>query len=292
MGIFDIQTANTPTHQQNELMRINNLSLTLNGFDVLKNVNASITDIASHGQIIGIVGPSGVGKTKLFECISGLRTAEDTNVKNTNKFSGEVVILDKDSKLVSVTPGRVGVVMQQYPLFEWRTVEGNLMVALEGKNLKKEEKHFRVNEILKKFQMQDRAKLYPCNLSGGQRQRVAIAQQLLCSGHFLLMDEPFSGLDVLMIKEVLSVIKEVADMHEYNTIIIVSHDIQSTASIADTLWIMGRDRDKDNKIIPGAYIKKTINMIELGLAYRPDIKAIPAFRDLLIEIEEKIFPIL
>lgn len=288
-----------PATGPRELLRINDLNLGIKGFDILKGVNASIIDRVTpgetRGQIVGILGPSGVGKTKLFECISGIRTAEDTGTDGGSKHTGEVLILDRDdveSHLVPVKPGRVGVVMQQYPLFEWRTVNGNLMVALEGTKLSKEEKQHRVNEILKKFQMQDRAKMYPCNLSGGQRQRVAIAQQLLSSGHFLLMDEPFSGLDVIMIKEVLSVIKQVADTHEYNTIIVVSHDIESTASIADTLWIMGRDRDRDNKIIPGARVKHVIDMVDRGLAYQPAIKSMPAFRELRLEIEEKIFPTL
>ena len=65
------------------------------------------------------------------------------------------------------------------------------------------------------------------------------------------MDEPFSGLDINMVAKVSSLIVEVANMHELNTVILVSHDIISTAAISDTLWVMGRDRDEQNNIIPG-----------------------------------------
>jgi polar amino acid transport system ATP-binding protein/sulfate transport system ATP-binding protein len=280
------------------LLKIKNLNLTMGGNPILKNVNAEIIDRitpgTTRGQIVGILGPSGVGKTKLFECISGLRTPEDTGSREGFAHTGSVTLLDRDdddAPLVPVKPGKVGVVMQQYPLFDWRTVRGNLMVALEGKKMDKKQKLDRIAAMLDKFQLGDKGDHYPSQLSGGQRQRIAIAQQLLSAGHFLLMDEPFSGLDILMIKEVLSVIQQVADMHEYNTIIVVSHDIESTASIADTLWVMGRDRDERGKVVPGAYVKKTFDLVEMGLAYRPDIKSMPGFRDLRLDIE-RIFPTL
>ena len=162
-----------------ELLKIENLNLTLgksndNKTDILKNVNATIYDRIvpgeTRGQIVGILGPSGVGKTKLFECISGLRLAADTNADSKfNKQEGSVHILDRnESGLVPVEPGRVGVVMQQYPLFEWRTVGGNLMVALEGKKLSKEEKLAKVHDILKNFKMEDKFSVYPNSLSGAK----------------------------------------------------------------------------------------------------------------------------
>ncbi len=102
--------------------------------------------------------------------------------------------------------------------------------------------------MLDRFNLRKQAALYPAQLSGGQKQRAAIAQQLLCSDHFLLLDEPFSGLDVIMIEKVSEMIVEIACTHELNTVIIVSHDIVSTAAIADTLWLMGRDRDANGNI--------------------------------------------
>ena len=141
--------------------------------------------------------------------------------------------------------------------------------------------------MLGRFGLQDRTSLYPEQLSGGQRQRVAIAQQLLCSEHFLLMDEPFSGLDPIMKDKVCELITEVASAHELNTIIVVSHDISATISIADTLWLMGRDIGADGKIIPGAKLKYVYDLAEKGLAWHPDIQLMPRFSDLVREVKEK-----
>ena len=132
----------------------------------------------------------------------------------------------------------------------------------------------------------DQIRKYPAELSGGQRQRVAIAQQLLCSEHFLLMDEPFSGLDILMIERVCQMLKEISCAHEHNTIVVVSHDIHATACIADTLWVMGRDRDAQGNIIPGAFIKYSFDLCERGLAWSKDIKKNPDFMKLINEIRD------
>src|SRR5204862_7161014 len=118
---------------------------------------------------------------------------------------------------------------------------------------------------LQRFTLEARAGLYPCQLSGGQRQRVAIAQQFLCSEHFVLMDEPFSGLDLIAVDKVSTMIREVANSDEMNTVIVVTHDIQAAVTVADTIWLLGRDRDAEGKIIPGARVKATYYLVERGL---------------------------
>ena len=99
--------------------------------------------------------------------------------------------------------------------------------------------------LLKEFELEDKFNLYPAQLSGGQRQRCAIIQQILCSEHFLLMDEPFSGLDLLMLEKTCELITKVADMDDLNTIIVVTHDVTAACSVADHLWLMGRDSRRE-----------------------------------------------
>jgi ABC-type nitrate/sulfonate/bicarbonate transport system ATPase subunit len=259
------------------LLKIENVSLSFDDKVILKDVNAEICDIVrpgmTQGQIIGFLGPSGVGKTKLFEIMAGL-------LKPT---SGQVLI-GKSQKPTS--PGLMGVVQQNYPLFNHRTVLSNLEVAARKTIAGSQERKKRIYAILDRFGLRPQANLYPAQLSGGQKQRIAIAQQLLCSENFLLMDEPFSGLDINMVEEVSEMISEIANANELNTIIIVSHDIVSTAAIADTLWLMGRDRDAENNPIPGARIKHSFNLIDRGLAWRPDIKKLPAFTQLINEVRD------
>jgi len=265
-------------HTENEcILKIDNVSLVLGENVILRNVNAEICDIVrpgmTQGQVVGFLGPSGVGKTKLFEIMAGLL----------RPTSGEVYagVAQKP-----VTAGTMGVVQQNYPLFNHRTVMGNLEVAAKKNIRDAKKRQERIYDILDRFKLRQHAQTYPAQLSGGQKQRIAIAQQLLCSENFLLMDEPFSGLDINMVEEVSEMIIEIANGNELNTIIVVSHDIVSTSAIADTLWIMGRDRDTHNNIVPGAKIKHTFDLTSRNLAWRPDIRKLPAFNELINEVRD------
>lgn len=275
------------------ILKVENVSLQYGKTPILKDINIDVKNIVrpgmSQGQIIGLLGPSGIGKTKLFELLSGIMPFD------CHEYPGDRVAERMDrlahgsikigAELEPVKIGKVGVIQQSYPLFEHRTVLGNLEVAAKVKYKNKKEREDRINDILERFDLSNRKSFYPGQLSGGQKQRVAIAQQILCSNNFLLMDEPFSGLDPNMVKKVSNLIVEVANMHELNTIIIVSHDIPSTAAISDTLWVMGRDRNPAGEIIPGAKIKYEYDLIERNLAWHPEIKKMPAFHSLCDELD-------
>jgi polar amino acid transport system ATP-binding protein/sulfate transport system ATP-binding protein len=252
------------------LLRIENVSLTYGNRQILKNVNGEIKNNVGHGQVVGLLGPSGIGKTQLFRILSGLQ----------KPTTGTVRITEKN---IEVTPGSVGVVAQNYPLFAHRTVISNLLLA--GRNRKDTPEKARI--FLERFDLKAQTHLYPSQLSGGQRQRIAIIQQLLCSEHFLLMDEPFSGLDPLMIDEICTLITEVANLHELNTIIVITHDHRAAIKVSDILWLMGRDRDENNKAIPGAYIKHTYDLVENGLAWQTDLSSSPVFTSFAKMIKEQ-----
>lgn len=281
------------TYEKKEtILKVENVSLKLGGNQILKDINIDIKNVVrpgmSQGQIIGFLGPSGIGKTKFFEMLSGIipiefETEPSEEIKNKkNKISvGKISI---GQKLEPVKIGSVGVIQQNYPLFEHRTIYGNLDISAMVKYKDKKERGDRINDILHRFDLDKRKDFYPIQLSGGQRQRAAIAQQILCSNNFLLMDEPFSGLDPIMISKVSNLIVEVANMHELNTIIIVSHDILSTTAISDTLWVMGRDRNENGEVIPGAKIKYEYDLIQKGLAWRPNIESVPEFNSLCNEL--------
>jgi ABC-type nitrate/sulfonate/bicarbonate transport system ATPase subunit len=246
---------------------------------VLYNVNAAIKDIirpgVTQGQVVGFLGPSGIGKTQLFKIIAGLQPPT----------AGQVLV---NSTGIPVKAGMVGVVSQSYLLFEHRRVLGNLVIAGRRAGLTKAQAKEKAMTYLERFKLADRANHWPCQLSGGQRQRVAILQQMMCSEHFLLMDEPFSGLDVLMLEEVISLIREVASGHDLNTIIVVTHDVTAATAVSDTLWLMGRDRDpQTQEKLPGAHIVETINLIDMGLAWQPDIIETPDFLTTVRDIKKR-----
>lgn len=261
-----------------QIMTIKDVHLSFGDNVVLRSVNATIENIVrpdmQQGQVVALLGPSGIGKTQLFRIMTGLEVPGGT-------ISGAVTLG------VNNTPtrqGLVGVVQQSYPLFPNRTVLGNLLVAGSTTKMSNKEALVKALGLLQEFDLANRSDLYPSQLSGGQRQRLAIAQQLMCSEHLILMDEPFSGLDPLMVDRVVGFIQKISVMHEFNTTIVVTHDISTALTVADKVWVLGRDRKPDGTIVPGAYIKHEYDLIKLGLAWHPDIRLMPEFRDLTNEI--------
>jgi ABC-type nitrate/sulfonate/bicarbonate transport system ATPase subunit len=260
---------------KNTILKVEQVSLNLGGNQILRDVNVEIKDVVrpgvSQGQIVGFLGPSGIGKTKFFEIMAGIIPPD----------TGQVLMGDP---LTPAKIGRMGVVQQSYPLFKHRTVMGNLLVAAARKGIPSAERKDKIVSLLTEFGLEKQINHYPAELSGGQRQRVAIAQQLLCSDNFLLLDEPFSGLDILMIQRVSEMLKSIALMHEHNTIIVVSHDIEATAAIADTLWVMGRERNEQGEPIPGSRIKHTFNLMDRGLAWQENVMDRRDFHELVDEV--------
>ena len=260
------------------LLKVDHVSLSYDDKVILRDVNAEIRDIVradcTQGQVVGFLGPSGIGKTQLFRIIAGLN----------QPTSGQVLV---NSTLTPVKAGMVGVVAQNYPLFENRTIFSNLILAAKQIEKNNDAAHEKVLKYLKRLDMLDCSQLYPAQISGGQRQRIAIAQQLLCSEHFLLMDEPFSGLDLVMEDKVCELINEIACLDELNTIIVVTHDVTAAATVADHLWLMGRDRDASGNIIPGARIQETYDLIERDLCWHAGITNSSKFLEFVREVKER-----
>lgn len=250
------------------LLTIDRVSLSYGDKIVLREVNAEVKEIVRNntkGQVVGFLGPSGMGKTQLFRILSGL-----------NKPTSGIVRLNGCPE--SVCAGEVGVVAQNYPLFNHRTVLSNL--TLSGSRDK-------ALEYLEEFELADKAYCYPMQLSGGQRQRVAIIQQILCSDHFLLMDEPFSGLDMVMLEKTAAVVQKIANLDALNTVILATHDITTAASVADHLWLLGREKDSAGNFVPGARIVETYDLVERGLCWEPGIVTKPEFMSFVAEVKNR-----
>ncbi|HMZ79738.1 MAG TPA: ATP-binding cassette domain-containing protein, partial [Acidobacteriota bacterium] len=127
-------------------------------------------------------------------------------------------------------------------------------------------------------------------LSGGQRQRVAILQQLMIDRYFIILDEPFSGLDPISIASVLRLITQVASQHELNTFILITHDVTSALSISDHVYLIGRERDAEGDPLPGARVIKTYDLIAEKIAYEPEVEDLPRFAEIRREIKLVEFP--
>lgn len=257
------------------LLKIENVDYTADGgFRILSGVNAEIrrieSDCGTHGCVVGFLGLSGSGKTTLFRLIAGLD----------HPTGGKITLNGFDRP---VHPGEVGVVAQSYPLFDSQTVFANLI--LSAKKVDPKTANDRVMELVVDFGMEKFLHSYPAQLSGGQRQRVAIIQQLLCSEHFLLMDEPFSGLDIVMEGKTLQVIQKVASKQDM-VIIVVTHDITAACAVADHLWVLGGvEYDAAGKRTRGSRIVKEFNLLDQGLCWNPDIIEQPVFLEFVRDVK-------
>ena len=237
---------------------------------ILREINFCIKNIIRpgllQGQVVSLIGRSGIGKTQLFKLLSGLQAPT----------SGQITIYDNKP----VKAGDMGVIFQNYYLFEWRTVYQSLMLAAKkNRQLTGKEKQT-IDQYADQFQLTGHLNLYPQQLSGGQRQRASIIQQLLKGSDFLLLDEPFSGLDVCVLDKVVELLIDVSLTDELKTLIIVSHDIVTTVAISDTVFILGIEPGKQ-----GSTIKKEIDLVERDLAWKKDIKKEKAFIDTVEEIK-------
>lgn len=243
-------------------------------FPVLNNVSMTVRDIKDKPQVLSVLGPSGCGKTTLMRLIAGLDKPD----------SGLILRSGKDGKLCPIQVGDVGVVFQRYPLFDDRTVLQNLMEPAQNGGLSKQAAKEKALQYLEEFNLSEQAKSYPLQLSGGQRQRVAISQQLIQDRHYIILDEPFSGLDPNNTLNVINLITRVANQHTKNTFIIVTHDITSALIVSDHIYLIGRTKNEGGRIV------KEYDLIKEDLAYRPNIEDLPRFAELRKEIRYVEFP--
>lgn len=250
---------------QNTLLYVENLSVAYGEKVVIKDVSFVEKDVTREGsvtgQVIAVVGRSGRGKSTLFRALTGL-------IKPT---TGKILIADvatgveNDAK--EVHEGDVGFVDQKYTLFRNKTIYQALMFAMRHKDFSKEEKHNTITKYLQEWGLEKAKDQYPCELSGGQRQRTAIIEQILCSGHYMVLDEPFSGLDIGNIEDVKKAFSLITSLHEFNTIIYSTHDIELAVELADSIYVIGYPTI-DGKTADYGTIVKHVDMKERKLAWK------------------------
>ena len=199
---------------------------------VLKDINLSIDD----GELVCLLGPSGCGKTTLLRLIAGLD----------QPTSGEIIA--NGEKVVEPSGDRA-VIFQQYSLFPWLTVLQNVTFGLEMTNKGSKEENIETAErYLTRVGLIDFKDSYPHELSGGMKQRVAIIRSLLNHSPILLMDEPFSALDMQNRHKLQEQLIGVWKRFE-NTIVFVTHDVDEAVYLADKIVIMDKNPGRINKII-------------------------------------------
>lgn len=222
---------------ENIVISVKNLSKSYGELDVLKKIDMDIYE----GQVVTIIGPSGLGKSTFLRCLNYLETLTDGEIS----IFGNTLVGPKESKQAAKDNEKVakeirknvGMVFQQFNLWPHKTVLENVIEGpVQIKKVKKEEAIKKAEELLEKVGMKEKAGALPTQLSGGQQQRVAIARALAMEPKAILFDEPTSALDPEFVNEVLNVMKELAK--EGMTMIVVTHEMGFAAEVSDRVCFM------------------------------------------------------
>ncbi|RZL69042.1 MAG: ABC transporter ATP-binding protein [Pedobacter sp.] len=253
-------------HYTETLLYVENLSVAYDDHVIIKDITLTEKDVMREGvehtgQVIAFVGRSGRGKSTFFKAITGLVPAK----------TGKILIKDFEATEPNVAKvvkeGNIGFVDQKYTLFRHKTVAQTLKFALRKTKLTEPEKDAKIKEYIEKWGLDTCVDKYPNELSGGQRQRTAIIEQLFSSDHFIVMDEPFSGLDVGNIQEVKKSFELLSSTSEYNTVIFSTHDIELAIELAQTIYVIGHPTVNGKKENYGTIVAK-FDLRDLGMAWK------------------------
>ena len=207
------------------VLQTENLIKRYKSVEVVKGVSINI----KQGEIVGLLGPNGAGKTTTFYMITGMITPS----------SGMVML---DDQQITYTPmykrARMGIgyLAQEASVFTKLSVEDNLRLALEMTGLSKNEQKNRLEELLGEFSIGHIRKNIAMTLSGGERRRTEIARSLVVEPKFILLDEPYAGIDPIAVEEIQNIIKTLKD--KGIGVLITDHNVRETLSITDRSYLL------------------------------------------------------
>ncbi len=212
-----------------EIIGVSGLRKDFGQLSVLNGISFSV----HRGEVLGIIGPSGGGKSTLLRCVCQLETVSGGSIAVCGRTMVKDGVYAPKPVLRSIGL-KVGLVFQNFNLFPHFSVLRNITEAQRavlGKS--REEAEAIAMELLGKMGLEDKALAYPCQLSGGQQQRVSIARALALRPEVLFFDEPTSALDPELTGEILAVIRGLAE--EKMTMVVVTHEMAFARDISDTV---------------------------------------------------------
>lgn len=222
----------TTNHQHGDyIIECVNVNKWFGEFHVLKDINMKVRE----REVVVVIGPSGSGKSTLIRCINRLENHQE------GQIFVDGIELTNDLKNINAIRSETGMVFQQFNLFPHLTVIQNITLAQRFvRRRPRREAESIAMDLLRRVGIPEQAQKYPGQLSGGQQQRVAIARALAMNPKIMLFDEPTSALDPEMIKEVLDVMKELAQSGM--TMLVVTHEMGFAREVADRVIFMDSGR--------------------------------------------------
>lgn len=193
---------------------------------------AVVNDVSvrvEQGEIVGLLGPNGAGKTTSFYMIVGLIKPNE----------GKIFLEDEeitDLPMYQRAKKGIGYLAQEASVFRKLTVEENIMAVLEMRNYSKAERRTKTDELIEEFSLQKVRKNLGMSLSGGERRRTEIARALAVDPKFVLLDEPFAGVDPIAVEEIQTIVAKLK--HKNIGILITDHNVDETLSITDRAYLM------------------------------------------------------
>jgi len=220
-----VTTSEVETGLTGEVLSASNLKKTYGGRTVVKDVSVSVT----QGEVVGLLGPNGAGKTTSFYMIVGLVKADSGKIELSGKDVTTLPIHRRALKGVGYLP-------QEASVFRELTVEENIFAVLENRRLPKVKRANLLNSLISDFGLDHIRHSLGNSLSGGERRRVEIARALALEPKFILLDEPFAGVDPLAVHDIQGII---AGLRSRNIgVLITDHNVRETLGIVDRAYIM------------------------------------------------------
>jgi len=212
------------------MLSAQNLAKNFKGRDVVKDVSIEI----SQSQIVGLLGPNGAGKTTCFYMIVGLIQADSGRVLLDQKDMTQLPIHDRARHGLSYLP-------QESSIFRNLTVEENVLAILQARQeLSREQTEEKLEQLLEEFSIEHIRHSKGMSLSGGERRRTEIARTLATDPKFILLDEPFAGVDPISVSDIKTIINQLKDRDI--GILLTDHNVRETLDICEKAYIVSEGR--------------------------------------------------
>lgn len=239
-------------------LEVKDLKKTIKKSEIIKGISLEV----NSGEVVGLLGPNGAGKTTTFYMICGL----------ISPTSGDVFL--NDEKITNIPLHKrahlgIGYLPQESSIFKELSVEENLLIGAEILNQSKEEISKRVNEMLNMLNIEPIRLRKGVSLSGGERRRCEIARSLIIKPKFLLLDEPFAGVDPIAVSDIQSIVRDLKKLGI--GVLITDHNVRETLAICDRAYVIkdgsllasgSASEVANNKLVRTHYLGEEFKLLE------------------------------